>query len=188
MANRFIIALGASAGGLDALQDFFDNTLPDQVSYVITTHLAPDFKSVLTQIVQKHSPLQVRTAEDNMEVEANQIYVLPENKTMRIRNGRLYLKQRDLDLKTNQAIDIFFTSLSQERNIKSIAIIFSGMGQDGTKGIEAIAHSGGYVIVQDPLTASYPSMPAHVIDSGYADQIMAPSEMPAAIVNYVANY
>ncbi len=101
MANRFIIALGASAGGLDALQDFFDNTLPAQVSYVITTHLAPDFKSVLTQIIQKHSPLQVREVEDTMEVKANGIYVMPENKTMRINNGRLHLQPRDLSLKTN---------------------------------------------------------------------------------------
>lgn len=185
LGKNYIVALGASAGGQKALEEFFDNTLVDAISYVIVTHLQPDFKSYLTQIIGKHSALQVCEAENNMLVEPNKVYVMPENTTMTIEDNRLKLKKRDLALPLNHAIDIFFTSLSQQKEIDTIAIIFSGMGRDGRKGAEAIAESGGLIIVQDPLTAQHPSMPAHVMKGRYADLILSPKDMPQHIRDYV---
>jgi two-component system CheB/CheR fusion protein len=185
MKNKFIIALGASAGGLRALFEFFDNTLPDGVSYVITTHLYPHQKSRLAQLIQKHAAIDVSDAEDNILIESNQVYVMPENKVMSIKGDRLILTDRDLSIKVNRAIDIFFNSLARQDDFKVIAIILSGMGEDGTEGIKALGTNGGFVIAQDPATADEQSMPQSVIYANLADQVLAPKHMPEAIIKVV---
>ncbi len=185
MDKKYLIALGASAGGLAALSEFFDNTLPDAVSYVITTHLHPHQKSMLTEIMQRHSNLEVCEVENNMEIEPNTVYVMPENKVMAIGNGRLILTKRDLSIKVNMAIDIFFKSLAKDTIFKKIAVILSGMGLDGTEGVKAIAEAGGYIIAQIPGSADEQSMPMSVIKAGYVNEILHPGQMPQAIINYV---
>jgi two-component system CheB/CheR fusion protein len=187
MKDKYIIALGASAGGLKALYEFFDNTLPDGVSYVITTHLHPHQKSSLAALIQKHSELKVSDVEDNVPVETNQVYVMPENKVMTIENGQLILNKRDLSIKVNKAINIFFNSLAKQNDFKIIAIILSGMGEDGTEGVKAIAASGGFVIAQDPLTAGEQSMPQSVIYANHAHLVLAPKDMPEAIIKVVGD-
>ncbi len=186
MENKYLIAIGASAGGISALAEFFDNTLPDSVSYVITTHLYPHQKSMLTEIMQKHSSLEVCDVENDMEIRPNIVYVMPENKVMSILDGNLILTKRDLSIKVNMAIDIFFTSLAEDTIFKKIAVILSGMGKDGTKGVKAIAENGGYIIAQSPNSADEDSMPTSIIAAGYANQILAPKQMPQAIIDYVA--
>lgn len=186
MKNKYIIALGASAGGLTALTEFFDNTLPDGVSYVITMHLYPHQKSELSSIIQRHSMIEVCDVKDNMRIEPNKIYVMPENKTMAINEGKLILTERDLDVKLNLAIDIFFQSLAEDTLFKKIAIILSGMGKDGTKGTTALAKNGGYVIAQIPVSAEHDSMPIGVIASGLANEILYPRQMPKAIIDYLS--
>lgn len=185
MANKYLIALGASAGGLAALAEFFDHTLPDTVSYVITTHLYPHQKSTLSEIIQRHSSLEVCEVENDMTIQPNIIYVMPENKVMSINNGSLILTERDLSIKVNMAIDIFFKSLAADTVFKKIAVILSGMGEDGTKGVKMIAKAGGYIIAQIPESAAENSMPISVIISGYADEILSPKQMPQAIMDYV---
>jgi two-component system CheB/CheR fusion protein len=185
MIQKFIIALGASAGGLKPLYEFFDNTLPDGVSYVITTHLYPHQKSMLTELIRKHSTLKVSEVTDNMKIETNNVYVMPENKVMTIKNGYLVLDDRDLSIKINMAIDIFFTSLAQEEGYKKIAIILSGMGTDGTKGVAKLIKGGCYVIAQDPENSDQDSMPNSIIKAGYANAVLHPKEMPQAIINLV---
>jgi two-component system CheB/CheR fusion protein len=185
MDNKYLIALGASAGGLPALFEFFDNTLPDAVSYVITTHLYPHQKSMLTKIIQKHSSLEVCEVENGMKIRSNIIYVMPENNVMSIINGNLILTKRDLSVKLNMAIDIFFNSLAKDIIFKKIAVILSGMGKDGTKGVKKIADAGGYVIAQIPVSAGEDSMPISVIETGYANEILYPKQMPQAIIDYV---
>lgn len=188
MKEKYIIALGASAGGLSSLSEFFDYTLPDSVSYVITMHLYPHQKSRLTEIIQKHSVLEVREVENNMKILPNTVYVMPQNKTMSILDGHLFLINRDLSIKLNTAIDLFFNSLSHNTKFKIIAIILSGMGRDGTNGARAIAKGGGYVIAQIPVSANSDSMPESVIASGYANEILYPKQMPQAIINYLNNH
>jgi two-component system CheB/CheR fusion protein len=188
MKPKFIIALGASAGGLKPLYEFFDNTLPDGVSYVITTHLYPHQKSMLTELIRRHSVMEVSEVRDNMAIAPNHVYVMPENKVMSIKNGSLMLDERDHAIKVNMAIDIFFNSLAAEVNFEKVAIILSGMGTDGTKGTAAIAKSGGFIIVQDPENSTENSMPNSIIDSGYADVILHPKDMPQAIIDLVATF
>jgi len=185
MANKYLIALGASAGGTHALSEFFDNTLPDGVSYVITTHLYPHQRSILTEVIQRHSSIEVCEVENDMKIRTNIVYVMPENKVMSILDGKLILTQRDLSIKINMAIDIFFSSLAKDTIFKKIAVILSGMGVDGTKGVKMIADAGGYVIAQSPVSAGEDSMPISVIKAGYVNEILSPRQMPQAIINYV---
>jgi two-component system CheB/CheR fusion protein len=121
-----------------------------------------------------------------MKIESNIVYVMPENKTMTIMDGYLVLTPRDLSIKVNKAIDIVFISLAEETMFSKIAIILSGMGEDGTEGIKALSRNGGYIIAQSLSSAGKSSMPSSVIDSGFADKILEPKDMPAAIISYVA--
>jgi two-component system CheB/CheR fusion protein len=183
--NRYIIALGASAGGLPALSEFFDHTLPDGVSYIITTHLQPNHKSLLRRLIQSHSKIEVLTVEHDIAILPNTVYIMPENKTMTIANGKLQLIPRDLSIHINKAIDIFFKSLAEDTLFKKIAIILSGMGIDGTEGVKSLAVNGAYIIAQTPISARSESMPNSIISSGYANEILDPKEMPEAIIKYV---
>lgn len=185
--NRYIIALGASAGGLPALIEFFDNTLPDSVSYIITTHLYTYQKSQLAELLQTHSAIKIYEVEHNMVVQPNTVYVMPENKVMSITDGRLILSDRNLSIKVNYAIDIFFVSLAKDILFKKIVIILSGMGTDGTKGVNALAKKGGYIIAQDPSSAQYSSMPMSVIDGEFINQVLSPKQMPSAIIEHIAS-
>lgn len=188
MKKKTLIALGASAGGTVALYDFFDNTLPDAVSYVITTHLYPHEKSILTEMIQKHAAIEVFEVEEETEIMPDKVYVMPENKVMAIDGEKLILKPRDLNIKINLAIDIFFESLADNNSFNVIAVILSGLGKDGTKGIEAISESGGVIIAQEPSSAKEGSMPEGVIDSGYADFILNPKKMPEQIITIVKEF
>jgi two-component system CheB/CheR fusion protein len=183
--KNFIIAIGASAGGLPALCELFDHTLPDGISYVITTHLDPYYKSRLTEIIQRHSKIEVCVVEHNMNIRLNTVYVMPENKVMGMENGKLVLKARDLSIKRNMAIDIFFKSLADDTKFSKIAIVLSGMGEDGTDGVKALAKKGAYIIAQTPHSAEASSMPISIIASECADKILNPKDMPAAIINIV---
>lgn len=185
MKDKYLIAIGASAGGLEALYEFFDSTLPDGVSYVVTMHLYPHQKSLLTELVQKHSAIEISDVEDQMLIAPNQVYVMPENKVMTIKGETLLLEKRDLSIKVNKSIDLFFGSLARESSFRTIAIVLSGMGDDGTEGARAIARSGGTVIAQEPLTCAQSSMPDSLIASGAARLILAPKDMPRAIVKLV---
>lgn len=182
---KYIVAIGASAGGLEALSEFFDHTLPDGVSYIITTHLDPNYKSQLTRIIQSHSKINVCVVEHEMPIEPNTVYVMPENKVMSISQGKLNLRPRDLSIKVNMAIDIFFKSLAQDSIFNKVAIILSGLGKDGTAGVKILADQGAYILAQTSLSASESSMPDSVKVSGYANQILDPKDMPAAIIEYI---
>ncbi|QPH41783.1 hypothetical protein IZT61_04830 [Pedobacter endophyticus] len=124
--------------------------------------------------------------EDAIQIQANTVYVMPENKVMTIDNGKLILTPRNLSIKVNMAIDIFFRSLAKDALFNKIAIIFSGMGHDGSEGIKMISESGGYIIAQDPNSADQSSMPLSVIAGGYTDEILQPKQMPKYIREYLA--
>ena len=183
-AQKYIIGIGASAGGMGAIHELFDYTPTDGVSYVIIQHISPDHKSFMKELLKKHSKLKIYVAENEMEVIPNCVYVLPAGKNMTIAEGRLMLKDRQSST-PNSAVDIFFNSLAEDLGNKSIAIVLSGNGADGTKGIEAIKKVGGMVIVQDPESTAYKSMPMNAIDSGYFDHILAPKLIPLQIVKYI---
>lgn len=184
--DHIVIAIGASAGGLEAIHEFFDN-LPGHpnLSFIIVQHLSPDYKSLLVELISRHTHMQVDEASDDMVIEKNHVYVIPNNKMMTISNGKLMLEaKRNLQI-PNNAVDVFLTSLAADKKNKAVAVILSGTGSDGTKGVEAIKSEGGLVIIQDPLTARFDGMPNSAIHSGNADLILAPSEMPAEILQHL---
>lgn len=183
--DRHIIAIGASAGGIDALEVFFKNTPIDDVPYVIVQHLSEDFKSHLTDLLSKHSLLEVCEAAQGMAVETNKVYVIPSKQYMTIANGHLQLTEKQKKDSPHKTINAFFISLAKDLGDKAIGIIMSGTGNDGVAGVEAIKEAGGLVIVQEPSTAAYSDMPANAIASEMVDVILAPEAMPKAIADYV---
>ena len=180
-----IIAIGASAGGLDELNSFFDHTPTDGVSYVIVQHLSKEFKSHMVELLSRHSKLTVQEAEDGMLIQSNQVYIIPNDKFMTVRGHSLYLRDRGIERIPNMTINAFFFSLAADYGPKAIAVILSGLGSDGTDGIKAIKKAGGLVIVREPDGTEFHSMPANAIATGLVDYILEPEAMPAAIEDFV---
>jgi two-component system CheB/CheR fusion protein len=183
--QQYIIAIGASAGGLEAISVFFDYTPLDSVSYILIQHFSADFKSQMVQILAQHSKLQVVEAIDNVDIKSNTVYLIPTAKFMSIKKGRLVLLDKKDQPRPHMTIDYFFRSLAKERGSKAIGVILSGTGDDGSKGIEAIKNAGGITLVQDPVTASFNSMPLAAIATGCADRVISPEAMPQVIDDYV---
>jgi len=181
----YIVALGASAGGLQAIEAFFDHTPNDGVAYILIQHLSANFKSQMVQILSRHSKLRVLEATNNEKIENNRVYLIPGNKFMTIENGRLMLVDKGSTRAPHLTIDHFLQSLAAERGQKAIAVILSGTGSDGAEGVEAIKAAGGLVIVQDPHTAAYNAMPTAAIATGCADVITSPVAMPQVIEDYL---
>ncbi len=181
---KFIIAIGASAGGMEEINSFFDNTPLDGVAYVIVQHLSADFKSRMVELLGKHSKLKVLEAANGTSMKSNEVYLIPNDKFMTIKDGKLQLSEKG-NKGPHLTINTFFSSLAQDFGIKAIGIILSGLGSDGTEGIIEIKKKGGMVMVRTPETSEFSSMPAHAIATGLADYILEPAEMPAAIESYV---
>lgn len=184
--DHYVVAIGASAGGLEAIHEFFDH-MPETAtcSFVVIQHLSPDYKSLLVDLVSKHTHMKVFEAADDLTVHKNCIYVIPNNKLITIRNDKLHLAEKTQTKAPNTAIDIFLHSLAKEKKNFAIAVILSGTGTDGTKGIEAIKSCGGVVMVQEPSTAKFDGMPNSAINSGNVDFILPPSLMPDEIIGYI---
>jgi len=180
----YIISIGASAGGMEAIHLLFDYTPEDRVAYVIIQHLSPDHKSFMAVLLAKHTNLKISVAENGMYVMPNHVYLMPQGKNMTISDRKLFLTDI-VPHQPNKAIDIFFDSLAASHKDKSIAIILSGTGSDGTKGIAAIKKNGGFVIVQDPESAQFDGMPSSAIESGNVDVISTPDLIPQEIITYL---
>jgi two-component system CheB/CheR fusion protein len=185
-SDHYIVAIGASAGGLEAIHEFFDN-MPSNgnFSFVIIQHLSPDYKSLLVELVAKHTNMKVVEAQHDTLVEKNFVYVIPNNKLLTILDHRLRLGDKNFEKAPNTAIDTFLKSLAEDQGSKAIAVILSGTGTDGTRGIAAIQNAGGMVLVQDPISAKFDGMPNSAIASGNVDYILAPELMPEEIFNYI---
>jgi two-component system CheB/CheR fusion protein len=184
--EHFIVCIGASAGGLEAIHEFFDN-MPSNgnLSFVIIQHLSPDYKSLLVELVSKHTNMKVREAQHNTEVEPNAVYVIPNDKLLTISGGHLQLRDKNFEKAPNTAIDTFLHSLAEDQGARSIAIILSGTGTDGSRGIQTIQKKGGMVLIQDPVSARFDGMPNSAIATGHADYILSPELMPEEIFNYI---
>lgn len=186
--RQFIVAVGASAGGLEAIHEFFDHVKNvNHLSFVVIQHLSPDHKSLLVELVSKHTDMVVIEAGQDMRLESGCVYIIPNNKLISIKNNKLKLDDKSKVKAPNTAIDTFLFSLAQEKKERAIAIILSGTGTDGTKGIEVIKENGGMVMVQDPLSAKFDGMPNSAISSGNADEVLRPKDMAAALEKLVKN-
>ena len=179
-----IIGIGASAGGLEALQQFFGH-MPNNsgLSFVVVQHLSPDYKSLMADILSKHTGMAVYQAENEMPVRPDTVYLIPPKKYMTVRQGRLILSDYSPGI-LNHPIDMFFTSLAEEKREHSIVVVLSGTGSDGTNGVKAVKEHGGLVIAQDPESAKFDGMPRSVINTGLADFILSPEEIADEILNF----
>jgi two-component system CheB/CheR fusion protein len=182
-----VVGIGASAGGLKAIDNFFREVpLNSGAAYVLVQHLSPDFKSLMDEILARYTELPIHRVEDEMPVEADAIYLIPPKKNMIISDSRLLLSEQ---VRTGGVlslpIDMFLHSLAADFGDKSIAVIMSGTGSDGSRGLQAIHKSGGMVIVQSPESASFDGMPIAAIETDMADEILTPREMPHAIVKRI---
>ncbi len=184
--HYFIVGIGASAGGLEAIHEMFDN-VPDNTnfSFVIVQHLSSDHKSLMGELLSKHTSMQIFEAKDNMKLEPNCVYLIPNKYMMTVEKGKLKLHEKLHDRSPNNAIDIFFESLANDAGEKAVGIILSGTGTDGTKGIEAIKSKGGVVVVQDPISAKFDGMPNSAVASGYADLIFSPDMIAEELIDFI---
>src|SRR5512133_3811700 len=185
-----IVGIGASAGGLAAFEAFFSGmpakTDPD-MAFVLVQHLAPDHKSILTELIRRYTRMQVFEVEDGMVVQPNCAYIIPPNRDMAFLNGTLQLMEPSAPRGQRLPIDFFFRSLAQDQGERAIGIVLSGTGSDGTQGVRAIKGEGGMVMAQDPASTEYDGMPASAIATGIVDYVLPVAEMPAQLITYVAH-
>jgi two-component system, chemotaxis family, CheB/CheR fusion protein len=180
-----VVGIGASAGGLEALERFFENVPADtQTAFVVVQHLSPDFKSLMDELLARRTKLPIRLVEDGMTVEPGHVYLIPPKKEMIISGGRLLLSERDPQAELTLPIDVFFRSLAQDCGPRAVAIVLSGGGSDGSRGIRDVYSAGGLVIVQDVATAQFDGMPKTARDTGVAHWVLAPEQMPAVLLDH----
>jgi two-component system CheB/CheR fusion protein len=181
-----IVGIGASAGGLEALEQFMSNVPENSgMAYVVIQHLDPTHKGMLPELLQRITGMQVLQVKDRMAVKPNCVYVIPPNKSMSILKGVLHLFEPMESRGLRLPVDFFFRSLADDRNELSIGVILSGMGSDGSIGLRSIKEKNGIVMVQDPATAKYDSMPRNAIDSVLADIIAPANLLPVKLIQFL---
>ena len=180
-----IVAIGASAGGLEAFEAFF-NAMPSEsgIAFVLIAHLDPSHVSLLPELLQKHTEMPVHQVQDGVQVTPNNVYVIPPNKQLTIFNGALVLLELAQPRASSLPIDSFFRSLATDQNNHAIGIILSGTGTDGTLGVKAIKGGIGMVMVQDEASAKFDGMPHSAISTGLVDYVLPPDQMPRQLIKY----
>lgn len=188
--NFPIVGIGASAGGLAAFEAFFSGMPTDVdpgMAFVLIQHLAPDHKSILTELIGRYTRMQVYEVEDGMTVQINCAYIIPPNRDMALLNGTLQLLEPSAPRGQRLPIDFFFRSLAQDQGEMAIGIVLSGTGSDGTQGVKAIKGEGGMVMAQNPESTSFDGMPRSAIATGLVDYELPPAEMATRLISYAAH-
>ncbi|MDN5213009.1 CheR family methyltransferase [Fulvivirgaceae bacterium BMA12] len=185
--NQFsVVGIGASAGGLKVIQDFFDKIqAPVNATFIIIQHLSPDYKSMMDDLLSDHTSLEIETIQHNQLIKPHHIYLIPPNKNVEIYNDKFVLSEIDRAVPVNYPIDIFFQSLSRNFQERAVGIILSGTGTDGSRGIKAIKEEGGLILVQDPEKSEFDGMPKSAVNTGLVD-IVGPVDLIASrLVNFL---
>jgi two-component system, chemotaxis family, CheB/CheR fusion protein len=182
-----IVGLGASAGGLEALEQFLAHVPAGSgLAYVVVQHLDPTHKAMLVELLQRSTVMPVLEATESMRVEPDVVYVIPPNSELSVVRGLLHLAQPSQPRGMRLPIDVLFCSLAREHGDRAIGVVLSGMGSDGTLGLKAIKAQGGLALAQQPESAQFDSMPASAIAAGSADIVAPPSELPARVLRVLA--
>jgi two-component system CheB/CheR fusion protein len=180
-----VIGIGASAGGLEPLEELFDNIdINTGYVFVIIQHLAPNHKSLMDELLARHTSLPIQVIEDDMELKPNHLYLNPPQKFVELSGNRFRLLDKE-DKKLSYPISRFFESLAEEYQFQSVAVILSGTGSDGSEGIKYIKEHGGLVIAQDPQTAKFDGMPKSAIHTGAVDKICSIDQIPAELDQFL---
>ena len=181
-----IVALGASAGGLDALERFFKNVSTEPgMAFIVVPHLDPDHASLMPELLQKTTDMPVRQIEDGMTVHPDHIYIVPPDRDLGILNRELQLMKRASGAGPRMPIDYFFRALASDAGEYAAGIVLSGMGMDGSLGLRAIKGELGLTMAKDPESAKYDAMPRNAIDTEQVDFVLAPAKMPGQLLDYI---
>lgn len=185
--DLLIIGIGASAGGLEALESFFGN-LPDDcgMAFVVIQHLDPNHIGIMPELLQRYTQMKVTQSVDGEIIKPDCVYVIPPNKSMSVLKGALHLFEPIETRGLRLPIDVFFHSLAEDKHENSVGVILSGMGSDGSVGIKSIKENGGIVLVQDPLLAQFDSMPRAAIESVIPDVIAAANVLPVKLIEILS--
>ncbi len=184
----FIVGVGASAGGLEALERLFQAMPTDTgMAFVVIQHLSPDFNSLMDELLARFTKMPIVRVDDTVVPQRNHIYLLPPRKEMVLLGGRLHPFNKPTDQPLSMPINTFFRSLARDVGDRGIAIVLSGTGSDGSLGLCDVHDSGGLVLAQSEETAKFDGMPRSAVATGQVDAIMAPEEMPKALVAYSKN-
>ncbi len=180
-----VVGLGASAGGLEALEEFFRHMPADAgMAFIVVMHQSAKHVSLLAELLDKCTPMDVTQIRDGSTAQPNCVYVVPPGMNLDLLNGKFHLTRMTPKQATSLPIDYFFRSLAEDRRESAVAIVFSGTGTDGTVGLSSIKNAAGMVMVQSIESAKFTGMPQNAIQAGWADYILAPHEMPAQLIAY----
>lgn len=171
--NGFIVAVGASAGGLEALEQFFSACPTDTgLPFVVIQHLSPDHKSMMADLLSRYTSMPIKLVTEGMAIRPNHVYLIPAGTIMRVVGGHFVLTKKQPHV-LSLPIDIFFTSLAAEYGAKSIGVILSGTGSDGTRGAFVVNEAGGFLLAQSPQEAKFNGMPNSVVATGLVDDVLS---------------
>lgn len=185
--NLYVIGIGASAGGLEAISDLLRNSNDIQhACFIVCQHLSPTYKSMLVDLLKRETNFNVLEAKNNTTLEAGNVYITPPDADIQILKNKIILTRANL-LGPKPSINYFFESLATDKKNKAIAVILSGTGSDGSAALKEIKENGGFVLVQDPEVAKYSGMPNAAIDSGYVDIVTVTERMGAEIAEHINN-
>ena len=182
-----IVGIGASAGGLAPLEQFLGHVPPQSgLAYIVVQHLDPTQKALLAELLGRVTGMRVLEARRNMRVQPDCVYVIPPNTELSVADGLLHLEKPAEPRGMRLPINVLFSSLARSQGERAIAVVLSGMGSDGTEGLQAIKAVGGLTAVQLPETAQFDLMPRSALAAGCGDIIAPPDELPARILSFVA--
>ncbi len=188
VADIPVVAIGASAGGLEPIGRFLGAMPADSgLAFVVIQHLDPTSKSLLPELLSKHTAMKVRPAEDDAALRPNEVYVIPPGVYLSIASGKLRFSAAPAGKGARMPIDIFLNSLALDRGNRGIGIIMSGTGTDGAQGLKALKQAGGLALVQDPSEAQQEGMPQYAMLTAHPDDVLAVQDMPAALMRYVGH-
>ena len=183
-----IVGIGASAGGLDALEKFFQHVALDtHMAYVVVQHTSPEYKTLLGTLLKEVTTLPVYEALHGVVVVANAVYIMPTGGELTVERGCLHFQAAKKPASAHLPIDRFFNSLAKDQGSRAVGIILSGMGSDGVMGLQAIHNAKGLCMAQLPETAAFTSMPQSAIEAGCVDVVAAPKDLPQKMVDWVIN-
>jgi len=178
-----VVGVGASAGGLEAFEQFFARVpAKSGLAYIVVQHLDPTQKAMLAELLQRVTPLTVCEAGDQMRIEADHVYVIPPNAELSLAQGLLHLAPPSEPRGLRLPVNVLFSSLAREQGASATGVVLSGMGSDGTLGLQALKAVGGLAVVQEPSSAQFDSMPRSAIAAGCADIVALPADMPERIL------
>ena len=181
----FVVGIGASAGGLQALERFFDNMpVESGMAFVVIQHLSPDFRSLMDDLLARHTKMPIHRVTNGTVLRPDSIYLIPPKSHMTVRKGKLYLTEREPGKHLDLPIDVFFRTLAEDAGSRAVGVILSGTGSDGSRGIRDIHNANGLVLVQTLDSSQFDGMPRSALATGVCDLMLTPEQMPKAILKY----